>query len=293
MLNVKILVSFCNQANQGNNLLLIDDHHEAGKPLITNPESFTGLTQDAGYIYAASQTIEQFLYIIDKKTYQVILRHHLTNARDVHSLVVIDDNIYLVSTGTDQVLQYRFDRTQKQIQFTGIVWQPTDSHGISDTHHLNALVLYQGELFVSGFGPKTDTTWSSAKHGYVFNITRKKYVLPQIYHPHSLTIVNNEFYYCESSTRSVKKNNRTLVRLKQGYVRGLSVINDYLIFGTSSGRKRSKSTGLVNNPADTGSLELDCRVLIYKKNFWGWYRPLTTFNFAPEHTEIYDIIVLH
>lgn len=291
---MKLLISFCNQRQeQQNNLIILDTITGTRTSLLEVPASFTGLAQDDDFFYALSQDIKYGMYIIDKKTHQIILHQQLTHTAEPHSLVVIKDTIYIVSTGTDQVLQYKFDREKNNILFERVVWKPENSLGTSDTHHLNSINTFDNNVYVSGFGLKEDNRWSSAKKGYIYNVFNNTKKISNIYHPHSVCIKGSDFYYCESSSRSVKKNKRTLIKLKSGYTRGLSVIDDYIILGTSSGRKRSKSTGLVNNPADQGILEEDCRILIYKKNWWGNYKLMQEINLFPDYTEIYDILTIN
>lgn len=292
-LSTKLFISCCNQSTlQRNNLVVLDTATGAIEPVIESTYSFTGMTQDKNYVYVISQTPGSWIYVIHKNTRDIVLQQSLENVKDPHSMVVNGENLYIVSAGTDQVLQYRFDREKLRIVFVKVIWSPKDSNMVTDTHHINSVFQYKNDIFISAFGLKESEQWSSAKKGYIYNITEKKKEMEPIYHPHSLYILNGNFYYCESSTRSVRKNNTAIIRLKSGYTRGLCVHNDYIFVGTSSGRKKSKSTGVTLNPADSGILEEDCRVLLYKKNFFGRYCLKNEFNLFPDHTEIYDIMVV-
>ena len=219
------------------------------------------------------------------------LSQKLDNLIDPHSLIIENEFLYIVSTGNDQVLKYRFDEDNMIISYVASVWKPDDSNGDADTHHINSIFKNINGIFISAFGKK-DKKWSSAKNGYILNINTDKKKIEKIYHPHSLSMSGKDYYYCESSTRSVIKNTKKIITLNKGYVRGLAFDGRYLLLGTSSGRKNSKSTGEVNNPAEDGILEENCKLLVYKKNFFGKYKFMKEFDFSTEHQEIYDIIIM-
>lgn len=290
---MKILASFCNQpATQNHNLVVLDTLDKNEEPLINAPVSFTGLAQDQDFFYALAQDKNYGLYIFDKNSQKIVFNQTLPHLAEAHSLLVRDEDIFIVSTGTDQVLHYTFDRQQRTVNFQKVLWQPAGSQGTADTHHLNSIALVDGQIIVTGFGLKANEKWSSAKQGYAYNITTSDVTIPSIYHPHSLVVDNHRLFYCESSSRSVYQHLRRIIRLESGYTRGLAVKDDWLILGTSSGRKHSKSTGLVNNPADPGALEENCRILLFKKNFWGNYKLTQEIDLFPAHTEIYDLLII-
>lgn len=292
---MKIAVSFCNQkeAPTDKNLVVID--------FISGQESWisfgeiingiTGLSQNKDYIFLLYQGSENGIAILDKKTLKIILKSKLENVADPHSLVIDDDgNIYVVSTGNDRVSNYFFNKDNRSIEYVKTLWRPNGSEGKTDTHHVNSIFLHKDHLYVSAFGPKKSERWYSADDGYVYDITENKKIISNIYHPHSVFVDGKDVYYCESSSRSVKKNYRKIISLDAGYTRGLAIYEDYILLGTSSGRKNSKSTGVVNNPADPGSLEASCKLLVYKKNLLNRYKLHKSFDFLPGHTEIYDVL---
>ena len=291
---MEVLISFCNQPESSkNNLLLLNIDSGKKEYLLETSDSFTGLAQDDDFFYALSQNLEVGLVVIDQITKKVVLSHRLKNLTDPHSIIINKDYIYAVSTGNDQILKYKFDKKNLSVKFMEMVWRPKGSRGDKDTHHVNSIFLYNNDIYISAFGSKKTDRWSSATNGYIYNITKNKKELGKIYHPHSVFIKNGDMYFCESSSRSVKKNYSELIKLNIGYTRGLYLKDSYLLLGTSSGRKRSKSTGLVNNFADSGIPEEDCRILLYKKKlFFGKYMLIKEYDFLPGHREIYDIIGL-
>ena len=112
-----------------------------------------------------------------------------------------------------------------------------------------------------------------------------------IHHPHSVIVADDDIYYCESCTQTVKKGVTPVVNLPFGYTRGLAIKDDKLIVGSSTGRKRSRSKGTINNVADQGLLEEVCCISIFTFNTSADRYELTDeFDFLPHKKEIYDVI---
>lgn len=254
---------------------------------------FAGLALDERYLYALFQIMPGAgLVIADRQTGRALFRKVLAEVVDEHSLVVENDYILVVSTGTDSVLRYDIKKEGENIidvVFSGTVWSPADSDKTEDTHHVNCIVKTSKGVCVSGFGKKQADCWSSAREGYIWNIsTDSKVSTKAIQHPHSVVEHKGDIYYCESATCTVKKNEEPLIFLGSGYVRGLAVTDKYIVVGVSQGRKVSKSTGVVNKSEDVHTA--DCAVHVYCKNTLGLLR---TLDFAGERNEIYDILSVY
>jgi hypothetical protein len=160
--------------------------------------------------------------------------------------------VYVVSTGTDEVLALEMDGDQVASQ--RVFWRPDPSLVRNDHHHLNAIAVHDGALLVSGFGrkPSDGDRWSAARQGFIYNITRECDLVRGIYQPHSVISMGGELGYCESPHRAARlPGGRSTVDLP-GYSRGLCAFGDRLFVATSQGRTRSKSTGEINNPSATG-----------------------------------------
>jgi hypothetical protein len=294
---MKILLSFCNNAGDYDHPnLLIVDYKTIEKKWIKMDfvnNGFTGVNQDEEFIYALYQSVNSGLVVIDKKTHEIVFVQHLQELKDPHSLAVDGKHIYIVSSGTDQILKYHLNITKRTIDLVEQFWSPQDSIQTEDTHHINSIFISHGNIFISAFGHKKADTWSSAEDGYVYNISQSKQVLEHIFHPHAIFVKNDDIYYCESALRNIKKNDEIIVHLESGYIRGLFLDENILVFGTSGGRKVSKSTGLENTPAEAGLLNADCRMLLYKRGLLsGKYELADELNFFPEHTEIYDVMII-
>jgi len=288
---MEVLISFCNQhGERKENLMLLDLETGDRNYLAGNLSGFVGLFQDDKYFYALSQDPDEGLHIIDKITRKVLVRKSTPEVKDPHSVFANDKDIYIVSTGSDQLLRYSFDREKLDFEFVEPLWVPAGSEGKENTHHVNSVYKSGNSLFVSAFGPrKKGKAKSKSDKGYVFNVTEGKKVLSNIYHPHSLVVSNGDYYYCESARKKVLKNGKVILSLTEGYVRGLAVSDNHIVIGISNMRKVSKSTGLVNEGIDPKEQEEACKVVLFDQSKGEIVKKINLF---PTHNEIYDIAVV-
>jgi hypothetical protein len=91
---------------------------------------------------------------------------------------------------------FRYDLGPPGLSNPIVVWQASNFE--TDTHHINSIAEWQGNLIISAFGPKFGTLWSSAFDGYIHDISRDRCVKTGIYHPHSLAALGDRLYYIES-----------------------------------------------------------------------------------------------
>ncbi|MDX9913048.1 MAG: DUF4915 domain-containing protein [Candidatus Moranbacteria bacterium] len=291
---MKVLISFCNPQLESinKNLLILDLKNEKSEYLLETKDGLTGITQDNNFFYALSQ--DSKIYIIDRNSHKLILNKKLENLLDPHSLFIEGDELFIVSTGNNEILKYKISKDRLGIDFAEVFWKHyAVNNEIGDIYHINSIFKEKKSIYITAFGLKDGDRWSSAKNGHIFNITENKKEINNIYHPHSLFIKDGKKYYCESASQAIKEGNNVIVKLKSGYVRGLSLDKKYLIFGVSGGRKISKSTGILNEVAETGLMEANCKILVFKKKlFFGGYKTMKEFNFFPNHTEIYDILII-
>ncbi|MGZ6792931.1 MAG: DUF4915 domain-containing protein [Mycobacteriales bacterium] len=195
-------------------------------------------------------------------TLEMVGDHELPGVRDAHSLCATPDGMAVVSTGTDEVVGFAWDG--RRLTPTGPLWAASEA-GV-DTHHLNSVGWWRGALVCSGFGPKADQTWASASEGYVVDVSTGRRLVEGLYHPHSVTELDGRLAVCDSSTGRalllpapgaedvMHAADGSVLGHVDAYVRGLAVDSSGTMYlGTSMGRRRSKSTGVVLNPADEGT----------------------------------------
>lgn len=202
---------------------------------------------------------------------------------DAHSVSYHEGCVYAVSTGTDQIIRVAQDGAAE------VFWQASDA--ATDTVHLNSLLWHNNQCLVSAFGSKKETLWRSADEGYVFNISTGEYLLKNIYHPHSLTVINDELWVCESSRLAVINCLDTRIETPWGYLRGLCEKDGFLYVGSTFGRNKSKSTGqIIDNQADGGIRSGNCGIGIIDLR-GGLPKIVDFIDLSAYAEEIYDIIM--
>jgi len=241
---------------------------------------------DADRIYVLFWAKEIFhMAVLKRENLSSLFWQKLPEIKDGHSILATGDKLYVVSTGTDEVISY--DMFSDKLGNPQTFWRADDSG--NDTHHVNSIVKMGDDIYVSAFGPKADKLWSSASNGYIHNITRDIRVREGIYHPHSLSERNGQLYYCESSTRTFASLDGPILQL-DGYTRGIGWLSDELVcISSSMGRKISKSTGLIANSADPGELDGVSGMTIRDIKNQDLVAEVNLSRFGPE---IYDVLVV-
>ena len=291
---MEILVSFCNVSVPGRPALgLLDTATSSFRVLqlprkLPQPVSVAGLGASRDYLYAAlpeSPPAPSELLILERGELAVRNHYVFRSALDVHSLLVSGDALFVVSTGTDEVIELRLRGCE--VLSETVRWRPEPGAPRADNHHLNALCEWRGELLVSGHGKKTADRWSSARGGFIVNINRGEQMAQNIHHPHSLVPVGDTLAYCESSTMAVRLLGDVRAQRLPGYARGLCLAGGKLFVGTSIGRRVSKSTGVINNPAESGVPAGRCTCSRLAPDTFAVEE---TVDLSSYGTEIYDLL---
>lgn len=227
----------------------------------------TGLAAEGDRVYAVLYdlldqtglpTRHSALMVLDRASLRVLSQSRIRLGLDVHSIALLDGTVYAVSTGTDEVLELRLEADR--VVSERVFWRPDDSPDRCDHHHLNSIVARDGELVVSGFGRKADVErWSSARDGFIHNLTRGRDLVRGIYQPHSVHAFPDGLGYCESPLRAARlPAGRSCERLP-GYSRGMCAVGAKLLVGTS--RSRADAQGASNVVRlDAASLRVEARL---------------------------------
>ena len=284
-----IIISFCNLPKHSDSGLLLVDlccskskWLELGLP--TKVTSCTGISQAEGYILSLAEFGEEvYVVVTNSEDFQPLYYQRLFEIRNGHSICVAGDIVLVVSTGTDEVVAYQWG--PHEFTFQGIVWTPSDAK--KDTHHINSITYLDSQnILVTAFGPKKADLWQSASDGYVCNIKSGNLLKTGINQPHSLCPSGRTLYYCESANQGLVALDGGSLCDADGYTRGLCFLNqNRAIFGTSVGRKQSKSTGIMRNPADPGVPFGACGITEFELHTHG----VVTRDMSKYGTEIYDI----
>lgn len=206
-----------------------------------------------------------------------------------HTTVNVDDKLYIAANVRDCVIESQPDKEQHTV-----FWK--DNPGRVDTLHVNSIAHYQGDFYISAFGPRKDL-WHTSEGGYIQNITTGEKVVTGLKQPHSLLVYGNQLYYCVSSCGEIRRlgGDDCLRVADRSYLRGLAMNDSYIVAGTSKGRKKSKSTGkdLVTNFTDPGKPVGNCAVHLYSRSFpLDTCERLKTVYLDDYATEIFDILPL-
>lgn len=291
-----VLASICNQASdpRPSCLLRLDletQHAEwvdvgATEPLVSG----AGICAHDGFIYHVSIVeagFDTILTILDRDTLEVLRVCPLPEVTDAHSLQHDGAELFVASTGTDEVVAYRLDGCH--LGDARVVWTPTGSG--EDTHHINSLVLADGELLCSAFGARVGESWTQARDGYLFNVMKGTRVLGGLRQPHSATWHDGELYFCNSQEGTVNTTEAVVTQLA-GYTRGLAFDSEGTMFaGTSLARRPSQpvdDTAVFLNPNDQGALHGQCAIV--RMSGSGGYR--MEIGMSSYGAEIYDLLPL-
>lgn len=262
--NTKFLVSFCNnkkninyQRNVGfiglvefDGIQLNYREIQLDKMDMSNFNGATGIARKGDYFFIAIQASTSKLLIVDKsfKNHKVI---ELEGLKGVHSICFYSGELYIVATKQDKIV-----KTDLNGNFES-VW---DLGTNKDTNHLNSICVHRNQLLVSGFGRNDNELWLHAEAGYVYNIHEQQVIMNDLKQPHSLFSFNSSLLVCDSSRKRIidcKKSE--LLKVNNGYVRGLYLEKDFLCYGISKGRQTSNTLGkYVGNISDKGILTGDC-----------------------------------
>jgi hypothetical protein len=298
---VHILVSFCNLRAPGVPALgLLHPGTGAFRVLelpleLAGCSGITGLAACERYLYAVAQPPEatrrdgqprpSALLIFDRQDLRLRSRYGFHSGSDVHSLVVRGGTVYAVSTGTDEVLELRL--RDDHVVSEATCWRPEPGGPREDVHHLNGIRVRDGELIMVGFGKKSAQLWSSARDGFITNISRGEPLVCGIDQPHSLAEVAGSLAYCESRRMAVRVIGDPRVQCLPGYTRGLCTLGGDLWVATSVGRQISRSTRAINNPAGDGVLGGQCSV---NRLSAATFEVKQTVDLGVHAQEIYDLL---
>ncbi|QKV94921.1 DUF4915 domain-containing protein [Streptomyces sp. NA02950] len=243
-------------------------------------QRYMGLAVSGRWIYILAMTIDDrsSLVAVDRAGEEQALVCPLPDVLDGHSVLAADRDLYVVSSGTDELVRFSLSDGRPDPGQRRTAWRASDAG--RDTHHVNSVLQLDGNIVVSGFGPSPTGSWADAYDGYIVDVTDNRPLVTGISHPHSVTACNGLLYYCESGSGRFCSEKGTIINL-DGYVRGVCWLSDDLVcIGTSAGRTRDRK----------GHYQAeDCAVWIVDVTRGAVATRIPLGQFGPE---IYDIILL-
>jgi len=180
----------------------------------------TGICILKSYIYIAFQNgqigkVNQSLSL--DSLYESVL------IKDPHSIASYKNKLYVASTGTNSVVELSLDR-DANITSEKIFWKYPDLPDYNyDYCHLNSLVYYKKDLYVSTFGVREKgSSWQAAKNGNLINTRTSKIIIDGLNNPHNLIKYKQSLAFCNSGTSEIMTlSKKIIVSEKTGYIRGM------------------------------------------------------------------------
>ena len=172
-----------------------------------------------------------------------------TGPLDIHDLCFgKNDQLYAVNTLFSTIIKIDDD-----YNFTPY-WKPSfiDKLLSEDRCHLNGMAMKDGlPKYATAFNQgNTHQSWRDnvTKTGVLFDVENDQVIVEGLAMPHSPRIFNNELYVLLSATGELVKvdvnsgNYEVIIKI-DGFVRGMSMCQDYVFIGLSKLRKGSSTFG--------------------------------------------------
>lgn len=291
----RLLISFCNVPVTQLVLALFDplDHSFQWVDLSFIPHIIggaTGIAVNNECVFVAIQMSDgsSGLVAMSKTGTQSFLK--LSQVRDIHSIIWNGDGLLVVDSSRNRIVRVILEDDLSGIKLEQEFWEASGAE--RDTLHLNSLQHFNGNLYVSMFGPKKDS-WFHSDEGLIMNIDSGKTVASNIYHPHSLRTIGNHLYFLESRRGRLHKITRdgqvTVVTEHSGYLRGLEGTERVFYMASSAARRKSKSAGTWNAPLDDEKFPPSSAFYTYKTKGILHGPQIYEWNIGQYGAEVYDL----
>lgn len=287
----QLLISFCNLVEAGHCLGVVDVDDASFRWLELPDEVIfkgdaTGLCRGDGEYLVLMRTPNSVYLVSFDLDLRLKSVFPISMARDPHSMIYRDGQIYVVASGADLVV-----RLSKKP--SGFVEEPFwhFNEEYSDTMHLNALVFYHGHLLVSMFGPAAPKGWLQSRHGLILDTTTSETVQTDLYHPHSLMHYSDSLFFLESRLGTLWEIGPDHVPearyVLPGFARGLVLDEETFYIGVSGTRTQSRSRTGINLPASDPALAESYVCVVNRQD-----GSLQKIRMTHHGIEIYDLLLL-
>jgi hypothetical protein len=152
---------------------------------------------------------------------------------DFHDILVHEDQLYLVSTGTNEVIV--LDQQANEIKRHAYP-------GNNDSWHINCLGLWDGKVVLSAFGEFESLRGyknHSLQQGFLIDIESGVKVWEGLSQPHTPAQYRGKYFICNSEAKQVlvKDADGNITSLQfDGYTRGLAFGDHHMYVGLSQSR---------------------------------------------------------
>ncbi len=156
---------------------------------------------------------------------------------DVHDVLLLDEELYVVSTGTNEVVI---------VDMTGRISKSWKLQGFGDSCHINCLDIWNGRLIATAFGKFTTYRGYKGKtqgSGIVFDVKTQEIISNGYSAPHTpRRDTNGATYICDSRAESVTldyRDEKKVISFPGSFPRGLALTENTIYVGLSSLRHRA------------------------------------------------------
>lgn len=264
-----LIASFCNQTKQHrlHDLAIIDpDSGAVGVVTLRCPRPVRGITGICRHhdllIMGIQEGAGHRLIVVDPDTWDVVSAYASDNIRDVHSLVVHDTHVLVVSSGNNAIFRLTF--AGNRIVGDELYWRYPETSATDDDVHLNCLTVYAGRLIACCFNHRTPEGHWAQQDGRVFDVLTGETLLAGLGQPHTAYAAGTHLYVCESRTGKMfagaeADNGWAWQEITgRGYTRGVLKAGDRVFLGISSSRQFSRihNTPVTKNTAPYSGCEI-------------------------------------
>lgn len=173
---------------------------------------------------------------------------YYTGFVDTHEIAFGDEGLWTINTKFS-ALTLMSDHLHFETK-----WQPPFVSGLfpEDRCHLNGMAMKDGKPRFASMFSQTDEVngWKDGPKntGLIMDIETNEVLVDGLFMPHSPVYYDDQIYFLQSGTGQVMKLDLASRKVSQvadmkTFVRGLEVIGDFLVVGTSVLREKSTSFG--------------------------------------------------
>jgi hypothetical protein len=226
-----LLISIPNSGEKDGLVLL-----EKGKAFCFSLPGCSGLWLEGNKLYVSvmSASCMNLLIYEPGKLVQTIISSKLG---DIHDVRMIDDQLYVVSTGTNEVAI---------VDMTGRVRERWPMHGYGDSCHINCLDVWDGRLVATAFGKFTTYRGYKGRtqgSGILYDVKTHETLFDGYSAPHTpRRDENGAVYVCDSRGEGVSyhnKDEKKMISFPGTFPRGMEITKDKIYVGLSSLRHRA------------------------------------------------------
>jgi hypothetical protein len=265
---VRVAVTFCNQLSTPRLAVCAVDLETGERAWLDVPADFdrgaAGITDIDGDLLVACQAGGLFRYGTDLRPSATL---PTPNARNLHSIFRRSGEhaVYVTSAHNDTLFRYELDPSGTRVVDTKEVYCADPRRRGDDLYHLNSAAEWDGELYVTVFGPKDGATNRDRRNGCVVRVGDGEVIADGLYHPHSLFALGPALLVVESQARAVRRiagGPDAEWIIDGGYPRGIVATGPETIWvGVSSLRRESSSLGTLNVIDSSSPLDFRTRLV--------------------------------